>query len=103
MNMEALVMSQSRTRLGRIAILSRGNEEARRSATPETSRFKAIFAALADVGVDAEPAIYDDVRDVELLLTTNTPTASINDNLVGFDRRSCKLIHRAATRASHEC
>ena len=55
---------ESTARLGRIAILWRGDETARRSATPDTSRFRAIFAALADVGVDAEPVVYeDDVRD----------------------------------------
>jgi hypothetical protein len=48
------------TRLGRIAILWRGDEAARRSARPETSRFKAIIAALAEAGVDAEPVIYED-------------------------------------------
>jgi hypothetical protein len=53
-------MSKSRIYLGRIAILWRGDEAARRSATPESSRFKAIFAALADVGVDAEPIVYED-------------------------------------------
>jgi uncharacterized protein DUF6815 len=64
MNAEPFSMSQSTARLGRIAILWRGDEAARRSATPSTSRFKAVFAALADVGVDAEPVIYeDDVRD----------------------------------------
>ncbi len=47
-----------------IAILWRGDEAARRSASPETSRFKAVFAALAKVGVDAEPVVYeDDVLD----------------------------------------
>src|SRR6476619_6660015 len=57
-------MSEPTARLGRIAILWRGDEAARRSATPETSRFKAVFAALADVGVDAEPVVYeDDVLD----------------------------------------
>src|SRR5882724_4076926 len=56
-------MSEPRA-LGRIAILWRGNEAARRSATPETSRFKSVFAALADVGVNAEPVVYeDDVLD----------------------------------------
>src|SRR5436305_1468479 len=51
-------------RLGRIAILWRGDEAARRAAAAETSRFKAVFAALADVGVDAAPVVYeDDVRD----------------------------------------
>jgi hypothetical protein len=53
-------MSESKASLGRIAILWRGDEAARRSATPETSRFKAVFAALADVGVDAEPVVYED-------------------------------------------
>ena len=50
--------------LGRIAILWRGDEAARLRASSETSRFKAVFAALADVGVEAEPVVYeDDVLD----------------------------------------
>src|SRR5215472_17477210 len=57
-------MSEPSSRLGRIGILWRGDAEARRSATPETSRFKAIFAALAEIGVTAEPVVYeDDVAD----------------------------------------
>src|SRR4051794_22184496 len=53
-------MPKPTSRLGRIAILWRGNESARRSAAPETSRFAAIFAALAEAGVDAEPVVYED-------------------------------------------
>lgn len=57
-------MSELGTGLGRIAILWRGDEAERRSAALATSRFKAISAALADVGVDAEPVVYeDDVLD----------------------------------------
>ncbi|MGB9059279.1 MAG: hypothetical protein WCC50_12260, partial [Pseudolabrys sp.] len=57
-------MSKPKARVSRIAILWRGDEAARRSATPETSRFKAVFAALADLGVDAEAIVYeDDVLD----------------------------------------
>ena len=57
-------MSEPTARLGRIAILWRGDEVARRNVTPETSRFKAVFAALRDVGDDAEPVVYeDDVLD----------------------------------------
>jgi len=57
-------MFEPATRLGRIAILWRGDEAARRSVSPETSRFRAVFAALAEVGVDAEPVVYeDDVLD----------------------------------------
>jgi hypothetical protein len=64
MNAEPLSMSEPTARLGRIAILWRGDAAARRSATPETSRFKAVFAAFADAGVDAEPVVYeDDVLD----------------------------------------
>jgi len=64
MNAEPFSMSEPRARLGRIAILWRGDEAARRNATPETSRFKAVFAALADIGVDAKPVVYeDDVLD----------------------------------------
>ena len=60
MNAELLSMSEPTTRLGRIAILWRGDEAARRSVRSDTSRFKAVFAALADAGVDAEPVVYED-------------------------------------------
>src|SRR6266850_2037596 len=60
MNAEPVSMSEPTARLGRIAILWRGDEAARRSATLDTSRFKAVFAALADMGVDAEPVVYED-------------------------------------------
>src|SRR5262245_23003262 len=60
MNAEPLSTSKPKARLGRIAILWRGDEAMRRRATSETSRFKAVFAALADVGVDAEPVVYED-------------------------------------------
>ncbi|TMJ06252.1 MAG: Cj0069 family protein [Alphaproteobacteria bacterium] len=53
-------MAEATARLGRIAILWRGDAAARGSVTPECSRFKAVFAALADVGVDAEPVVYED-------------------------------------------
>ena len=57
-------MSERKGRLGRIAILWRGDEVERRGATTETGRFKSVFAALADVGVDGEPVVYeDDVLD----------------------------------------
>src|SRR5262249_57881562 len=55
-DVEPFSMSEPTTRLGRIGILWRGDEAARRSDRPETSRFKAVFAALADVGPAAAPA-----------------------------------------------
>ena len=63
---------RSHARLGRVALLWRGDEVERRRATPETSRFKAVFAALADVGVDAELVVYEDdvLDDVRAQLAT---------------------------------
>jgi hypothetical protein len=64
MNAEPFSVSQPTARLGRVGILWRGDEAARRRVTSETSRFKAVFAALAKVGVDAETVVYeDDVLD----------------------------------------
>jgi hypothetical protein len=64
MNAEQFSRFEPTARLGRVAVLWRGNEAARHSATAETGRFKAVFAALADFGIDAQPIIYeDDVLD----------------------------------------
>ena len=53
-------MSELTTRLGRVAVLWRGNDAERHGAAAETSRFKAIFEALADSGVEAEQVVYED-------------------------------------------
>jgi glutathione synthase/RimK-type ligase-like ATP-grasp enzyme len=45
---------------GKLALLSRGDREARRNATPQNSRFKRVFEELAMIGVSAEPAVYAD-------------------------------------------
>ena len=65
-------MLSSTTHLGRIAILWRGDEIERRTASLETSRFKAVFAALANAGVDATPVVYEDdvIDDVRAELNT---------------------------------
>jgi len=71
-------MSRSKARLGRIAILWRGDEAERHGATPETSRFKSVFAALADVGVDAEPVVYED----DILSAARAQLAALDGVLV---------------------
>ncbi|MDA9423998.1 Cj0069 family protein [Bradyrhizobium sp. CCBAU 53380] len=43
-----------------VAILSRGDAVARRDATSKSGRFVDVFEALAAVGVDGHPAIYDE-------------------------------------------
>jgi Domain of unknown function (DUF6815) len=60
MNAQPFSMPEPTSRLGRVGILWRGDDAARRDATAETSRFRAIFAALADIGVAAEPVVYED-------------------------------------------
>ncbi|MGH8642549.1 MAG: Cj0069 family protein [Burkholderiales bacterium] len=44
----------------RVALLYPGDRESRRTATPEKSRFSKVYAALAALGVHAEPAVYHD-------------------------------------------
>jgi hypothetical protein len=43
-----------------VAILSRGDAAARRDATAQNSRFVRVFEALAAVGIEARPVIYDE-------------------------------------------
>ncbi len=48
----------------RVAIVWRGDHEARRAATPQNNRFYRIFEELAALGIHAEPAVYaDDIAD----------------------------------------
>jgi hypothetical protein len=44
----------------RIAILWRGDREAREAATPENNRYHLIFEELAALGIAAEPAVFDE-------------------------------------------
>jgi hypothetical protein len=44
----------------KVAILWRGDAEARRNATPQTNRFHRVFEHLAALGIHAEPAVYDE-------------------------------------------
>jgi hypothetical protein len=44
----------------KIAVLWRGDREGRRTATPQNNRFYRVFEELAALGIDAEPAVYDD-------------------------------------------
>jgi hypothetical protein len=49
---------------GNVALLWRGDRQARSEATPNNNRFSGVFAALAALGVHAEPAVYsDDMAD----------------------------------------
>src|ERR1700704_4310417 len=91
MNAGQFSVSEPTARLGRVAILWRGGEAARRSATPHASRFKAVFAALAHVGVDAEPVVYED----DVLDAVRTQLATLDGVLVWVNP-----IHEGRNRAN---
>jgi hypothetical protein len=44
----------------RVAVLWRGDLEARRMATPENNRYHRVFEELAAIGIHAEPAVFDE-------------------------------------------
>ena len=44
----------------RIAVLWRGDREARQAATPQNNRYHRIFEELGALGIHAEPAVYDE-------------------------------------------
>ena len=83
-------MSKPTARLGRIAVLWRGDDVARGSATPGTSRFKDVFSALDYVGVDAEPVVYED----DVLDAVRTQLATFDGVLVWVNP-----IHEGRNRA----
>jgi hypothetical protein len=45
---------------GKVALLWRGDRQARREATAHNNRFSGVFEALAALGIHAEQAVYDD-------------------------------------------
>lgn len=51
--------------IGRLALLWRGDREARASATTENNRYVRIFEALAARGLHAEPAVYAEETEDE--------------------------------------
>jgi hypothetical protein len=85
-------MSELTSCLGRIGILWRRDAEDQHSATPETSRFKAIFAALAEVGVAGEPVVYeDDVADAVHEKLTELDGVLVWVNPIHHGRNRAKL------------
>jgi len=75
----------------KIAILWRGDAEARRAATPQNNRFFRIFEELAAVGINAEPAVYDE----EFAAEVREQLLTADGVLVWVDP-----IHQGKTRAA---
>src|SRR5580692_2170165 len=80
-----------RTMIGKIAILWRGDHDARRTATPANNRYHRIFEELQALGLTAEPAVYaDDIAD------------EVREQLLGVDGVLVWVdpIHEDLTRAT---
>ncbi|MBW7964816.1 Cj0069 family protein [Bradyrhizobium sp. BR 10261] len=80
-----------------VAILSRGDAAARRDTTAQNSRFANIFEALAALGIEARPAIYDEgfadqVR--EQLLAVDGVLVWVNPIQDGRDRGGLDALLR---------
>lgn len=48
------------TRATKVAVVWRGDRDARSAATPENNRFHRVFEELAGIGIVAEPAVFDE-------------------------------------------
>ena len=75
----------------KIAILWRGDADARQAATLQNNRFYWIFEELAAVGIDAEPAVYDEEFEDE-----------VREQLLGADGVLVWVdpLHQGKTRAA---
>lgn len=83
--------------VGRIAVVWRGNREARDAATAENNRFHRVFEELARAGIHAEPAVYaeemaDEVR--AQLLNADGVLVWVDPLSDGRDRRALDAMLR---------
>ncbi|MGH7032140.1 MAG: Cj0069 family protein [Stellaceae bacterium] len=83
--------SDSNPRPYKLAVLWRGDAEARQAATPRNNRFHRVFEELAALGIAAEPAVYDE-----------TLADAVRDQLLAVDGVLVWVdpIHQGKTRAA---
>jgi hypothetical protein len=83
----------------RIAIVDRGDRETRRRSSPQESRFLPLFRALADLGVQAERAVYEEAFADEVrrqLMNVDAVLVWVNPLQHGRDRSVLDAILREA-------
>ena len=86
----------------RIAILDRGDREARRRSAPEDSRFLPLFRALRDIGAQAERAVFDESfagEVLEQITTVDAVLVWVNPLQDGRDRSVLDAILREVAAA----
>jgi hypothetical protein len=81
----------SQTKTAKVAVLWRGDREARTSATPTNNRFYRIFEELTAIGIQAGPAVYSD----EMLDEVREQLLNVDGVLVWVDP-----IHDGQTRVA---
>src|SRR5829696_9672279 len=89
-------------RPARVAIVDRGDREARRRSSPEESRFLPLFRALADLGAQAERAVYDEAFADEVrrqLMCVDAVLVWVNPLQDGRDRSVLDAILREVAAA----
>lgn len=86
----------------RVAILDRGDREARLRSAPEDSRFLPLFRALADLGAQPERAVYDEAFADEVrrqLVSVDAVLVWVNPLQDGRDRLALDAILREVAAA----
>lgn len=86
----------------RVAILDRGDREARRKSAPEESRFLPLFRALTDLGAQSERAVYDEAFADEVrrqLMSMDGVLVWVNPLQDGRDRSELDAILREVSAA----
>ena len=81
----------------RLALLWRGDRQARRDATPQNNRLSHVFEALAALGISAEPAVYADDLALEVrdqLLKLDGVFVWVNPISDGQDRTTLDAMLR---------
>jgi len=85
------------TKSYKIAVLWRGDREARQAATPQNNRYYRIFEELAALGIHAEPAVYDEAfadQVREQLLTADGVLVWVDPLSRGKTRAALDLMLR---------
>jgi hypothetical protein len=90
-------MATISSKIGKLALLWRGDQDARREATPESNRFHHVFAALTARGISAEPAVYSEEAEKEIreqLLQAAGVLVWVNPLSDGLDRQKLDAMLR---------
>jgi len=88
---------------GKIALLWRGDRQARREATAQNNRYNRIFEELAALGIEAEPAVYARRWQMKCGRNCSVATACSSgsiqfrmDKIESRSMRCCATLHRVA-------